>query len=51
MMSEILKMFQLVDQDRMAEMQIRRRRIESRLDAQGPAFFEARVNLDSNSAC
>src|SRR5688572_8312460 len=39
-MPEILKMLQLVNQHRMAEMEIRRRRIEPRLDAQRPVLFE-----------
>ena len=38
-MSQILKMFQLVNQDGMAQVEIRRRGIESSLDAQGPVFF------------
>jgi hypothetical protein len=38
--AEILKMPQLVDQDGMAKMQVRRGRVETGLDAQGAAGLE-----------
>ena len=49
-MTQVLKVFQLVDQDGMAQMQIRGGRIEACLYTQRPAFLKERVSLDSSSA-
>lgn len=40
MMAEILELPQLIDQHRMAQVQIRSSRVEAGLDSQGLAFFQ-----------
>ena len=40
MMPKFLELAHLVDEHGMPKMQVRRRRIEARLDAQGPAGFD-----------
>jgi hypothetical protein len=44
-MSQVLELAQLVDQHRVPEVKIRRRRIESGLDAQRPAGPKARLEF------
>ena len=44
-MAQILKMAHFIEQDSMAQMQIGRRRIKSRLDSEGPVGSELLLQL------